>query len=367
MEIPASLLQKLLNDADKIGNNLCLSLSNIQEKKDEFRNQLTNNRVILLDSEIECTKSYSTCGIDGACAIERLIGTDLVVAGAVGVEGLYSELDQSLWKNPDNEVFVNAEIHDPENMIIARALMLQMELKLATNAPHDLVLMDGSLTTALIHMYKAMDHFQKGISQSVNKLRNDFVDFLMSYRKILGIENNDKIWIGIPKYTSRNDIATKLNWNTPYDDKAVLSLVLNPGEYTQPMLFTDKDAWHVKVPYEDKTIRVLMQEIVKGIRQLSVLYYKPHSWSPALRIEVPSGVAQNHEKLSAVLENIKIQCKSPSLMEPYPLYMADRIVKNIGQAIPSYRQIVTRKMVEGKKVNSDNVFFMMHSYRTESN
>jgi hypothetical protein len=46
--------------------------------------------------------------------------------------------------------------------------------------------------------------------------------------------------------------------------------------------------------------------------------------------------------------------------------MADRIVKNLGRAIPSYRQIVTRRIVEEKKVNPDDVFFMMQSYRTES-
>ena len=85
-----------------------------------------------------------------------------------------------------------------------------------------------------------------------------------------------------------------------------------------------------------------------------------------MRIEVPSRIIEDHEKLSAVLVTIKNQCKLPSLIEPYPLYMADRIVKNIGQAVPSYRQIVTRRIVEEKKVNPDYVFFMMQSYRTES-
>jgi hypothetical protein len=365
MEIPASLVQELLNDADKIGNDLSSSMLDIEEKKYTYRSQLINNRIVLDDSEMACDMSHTACGIDGACAIERLVGTDLLVAGAVGVEGL-TPCDNASWSRPNHFTYVNAEGHDTENMNIARALMLEMELKLATEAPHDIILIDGSLTTALIHMYKAIDHFQLGTSNARNKLREDFYNFLRSYNKILGLERADKIWIGIPKYTSRNDIATKLNWKTLYDDKAILSMVLNAGEFTRPILFTDKDAWHEKVPYEEQELRHLIRDVIKGIRQLSFIYYKPHKWSPALRIEVPKNIIEDHNNLSAILVTIKSQCRLPSLMEPYPLYMADRIAKNIGRVIPSYRQIVARRIIEEKKVNPDDVFFMMQSYRTES-
>lgn len=365
MEIPASLVQQLLNDADKIGEDLSKTMIDLEQKKEVYRSQLVNNHFVFDDSEITCDKSYSTCGIDGACAIERLIGTDLLIAGAVGVEGLTST-DGANWLSPNHSTYVNAEGHDSENMNIARALMLEMELKLASDAPHDLILMDGSLTTALIHMYKAIDHFKSGFSNARNKLRDDFYNFLRSYKKILGLDTSDKIWLGIPKYTSRNDIATKLNWKTPCDDKAILSMVLNEGEFTRPILFTDKDAWHEKVPYEDQELRFLIREVISGIRQLSFIYYKPHRWSPALRIEVPTSTINNHDKLSAILVTIKNQCKLPTLIEPYALYMADRIVKNVGHAVPSYRQIVMRRIVEEKKVKPDNAIFMMRSYRTES-
>jgi hypothetical protein len=369
LEMPASMLQKLLEQGDKIGSSLSLSVATLQEKKHEFRSQLKSNRIILDDSEIECDKSYSTCAIDGACASDRLMAIDMIVAGAVGVEGLAIN-KPSHWSDPDHDVFSCAEVHDDENLNIARALMLQMEWKLAANAPHDLILIDGSLTTALIHMYKAIDLFGEGNRQSresVNKLRYDYQEFALSYKKILGLENTDKIWIGIPKYTSRNDIASSLNWQTPFDDKAILSLVLNPGEFTRPLLFTHKEAWRVQVPYEDHRLRYLMQEVIDGVKQLHFLYYKPYDWSPALRIEVPHNIVKNRVKLNGILEAVKTQCKIPSLLEPYPLYIADRIAKSVGQGIPSYRQIVTRRMVEEKRINPDDLFFIMHSYRTESN
>jgi len=244
--------------------------------------------------------------------------------------------------------------------------MFEMELKLAADAPHDIILMDGSLTSPLINMYKAIDIFRGGTGPSANKLRNDFHGFLISYKKILGLEDANKIWLGIPKYTSRNDIQSKLNWKSSYDDSAILSLALKSGEFTEPFLFANKDAWHIKLPYEDEKLRALFQEVITGIKQLCFLYYKPHSWSRALRIEVPYNIVQDKKKLSVILDVIKTQCKFPSLMEPYALFMADRIVKNIGGVMPSLRRIVTRRMVDEKKVNPDDVFLMMHSYRTES-
>lgn len=366
MEIPASLVQKLLNDTDKITDDLILPFLDIQHRKQEFRSQLFNKQLIRNDSEMKCDRFYSTCGVDGSCGIDRLVGTDLIVAGAVGVEGL-SQSDNSLWDNNNYDSFVSTETHDLEkNDIIARALMLEMELKLAANAPYDLILMDGSLTTALIHMYKAVHYFKYGFKQSVTKLRNEFENFLASYKRVLAGEISDRIWIGLPKYTSRNDIGGSLNLNIAYDDKALLSLVLAPGEFTSPTIFTDRDAWHVEVPYENERTRALKEEVTKTVKQLSFIYYKPHSWTPALRIEVPYKIVQDEEKLFAILQAIKTECKLPTLLEPYPLYMADRQVKNLSQTIPSLRQIATRRMVEEEKLNAEDIFFMMRSYRTES-
>ena len=297
-----------------------------------------------------------------------------MTAGVVGVEGLAS--NKVHWKTPDHDVFVNAEPHDPDNMIAARALMLQMELKLASNAPHDLIFLDGSFTTALIHMYKAIDHIKNNDFESSKKINDEFKNFLLSYKRILNLEPNDsnddddkneKIWIAIPKYTSRNDIGTKLSWDSNYDDKAILSLILEPGEFTIPTVFANKDKWHEKIPYEDDELRLIMQNVIEGIKELNFLYYKPYSWTPAIRIEVPSKIAEDDKKLSSILFNVKTQSDVPTLMEPYPLYMADRMVKNVGQAVPSYRQIVTRRMVQETDSNFNDIFFIMHSYRTESN
>ena len=364
LEIPASLVEQMLQKTNEIGDILQSSMHDINRKREKFRLQL--EQIGLLDNDINFgnIKPLISGGVDGAYAVDRLLGTDLLFAAAVGVEGI-NELENGKRIAPNHDVFVYPEKHNPENMISARAIMLEMEIKLAANAPYDLVYLDGSLTTALIHMYKAINFIENLNSKSSDKIREDFKDFLISYKKILDLKDTYKYYLGIPKYTSRNDIGKNLHWPENYDDRAILTLILDPGEFTRPKLFTSEEGWHVRLPYEDEELRGLMQEVISGIKNLSVIYYKPHPWCPALRIEMPSATAGDETKLNSILINIKDQCQTPAIMEPFPLYMADRIAKHMAPAIPAYKQIIMNQMTQLNDHNEKDIFFLMHSYRTE--
>lgn len=364
LEIPASLVEQMLQKTNEIGEILQSSMDNINRKREKFRLQL--EQIGLLDNDINFgnTKPLVSGGVDGAYAVDRLLGTDLLFAAAVGVEGI-NELENGKRIAPNHDVFVYPEKHNPENMISARAIMVEMEIKLAANAPYDIVYLDGSLTTALIHMYKAINFIENLNSKSSDKIKEDFKDFLISYKKILDLKDSYKYYLGIPKYTSRNDIGKNLHWPENYDDRAILTLILDPGEFTRPKLFTSEEGWHVRLPYEDEELRVLMQQVISGIKNLSVIYYKPHPWCPALRIEMPSATAGDETKLNSILINIKNQCQTPSIMEPFPLYMADRIAKHMAPAIPAYKQIIMNQMTQLNDHNEKDIFFLMHSYRTE--
>jgi hypothetical protein len=364
LEIPASLVEQMLQKTNEIGDILQSSMHDINRKREKFRLQL--EQIGLLDNDINFgnVKPLVSGGVDGAYAVDRLLGTDLLFAAAVGVEGI-NELENGKRIAPNHDVFVYPEKHNPENMISARAIMVEMEIKLAANAPYDIVYLDGSLTTALIHMYKAINFIENLNSKSSDKIREDFKDFLISYKKILDLKDSYKYYLGIPKYTSRNDIGKNLHWPENYDDRAILTLILDPGEFTRPKLFTSEEGWHVRLPYEDEELRVLMQQVISGIKNLSVIYYKPHPWCPALRIEMPSATAGDETKLNPILINIKNQCQTPSIMEPFPLYMADRIAKHMAPAIPAYKQIIMNQMTQLNDHNEKDIFFLMHSYRTE--
>jgi hypothetical protein len=364
LEIPASLVEQMLMKTNEIGDILQSSIHDINCKKEKFRLQL--EQVGLLDNDINFRniKRLISGGVDGAYAVDRLLGTDLLFAAAVGVEGI-NELENGKMISANHDVYVNPEKHNPENMIAARAIMLEMEIKLAANAQYDIVYLDGSLTTALIHMYKAINFIENLNTKSSDRIKEDFKEFLVSYKKILDVEDPEKFYLGIPKYTSRNDIGKNLHWPENYDDRAILTLILDPGEFTRPKLFTSEEGWHVRLPYEDEELDTLMQQVVSGIKNLCVVYYKPHAWCPALRIEMPAAIARDETKLNTILYNVKSQCQTPSIMEPFPLYMADRIAKHMAPAIPAYKQIIMKQMTQISDNNEKDIFFLMHSYRTD--
>lgn len=364
LEIPASLVEQMLMKTNEIGDILQSSIHDINCKKEKFRLQL--EQVGLLDNDINFRniKRLISGGVDGAYAVDRLLGTDLLFAAAVGVEGI-NELENGKMIPTNHDVYVNPEKHNPENMIAARAIMLEMEIKLAANAQYDIVYLDGSLTTALIHMYKAINFIENLNTKSSDRIKEDFKEFLVSYKKILDVEDPEKFYLGIPKYTSRNDIGKNLHWPENYDDRAILTLILDPGEFTRPKLFTSEEGWHVRLPYEDEELDTLMQQVVSGIKNLCVVYYKPHAWCPAIRIEMPAAIARDETKLNTILYNVKSQCQTPSIMEPFPLYMADRIAKHMAPAIPAYKQIIMKQMTQISDNNEKDIFFLMHSYRTD--
>ncbi len=376
--IPANMLEEMLTQTTIIGNNIFNNIYQIKKEKETFRNQLINEHLLGHDNNFKFPILLTTCGIDGAYAIERLLGTDLIAIGTIGVDGLVNKYKYfPEWKEKNHSVFMSSEKHNSDNVILARGLMIELEINLAAKAPHDLIFLDGSLTTALIHMYKAINILKDLKNQTTIKILEKFKEFLISYNKILnpftGKENSNlrsipQLYVGIPKYTSRNDIGNQFCWPNDYDDRAILTLILNEGEYTKPRPFANKENWHKKLPNEDKELDALMTSLLQGIKNLNVIYYKPHYWCPALRIEIPSYIATDEDLVSGLLQTIKYQCSVPGIIEPYPLFLADKMVKNISPALPAYKQIITRNITENQIESNDvgDILFMMHSYRTES-
>jgi len=218
------------------------------------------------------------------------------------------------------------------------------------------------------------------MNQSVNKilessntvigknLVEDFEVFLGSYQTVLESARTDKLWVSMPKYTTRRELGKKLNWPPYYDDRAILTTILSPGEFTAPIpLDQPQQPWHLRVPCNNaKKLETLKNEVLSGINRLYVMHYKPHNWTPTLRVEIASSIATNNSRIALLLQGIKYQCGTPGIMEPYPLYIADRMVKHLGSAIPAFRQTATRRLTELYQGDIGEIFFNMHSYRTES-
>ena len=122
---------------------------------------------------------------------------------------------------------------------------------LAGLAPHDVVLLDGSINTHIISFNKALntashaelvDYFIDGDKYADANIEARFGSLkktLESYKQIISAERTDKISAFLPKYSKRNEICKEAGIEG-HDDKGMLTLVLKPGRVHKPHECNDR-------------------------------------------------------------------------------------------------------------------------------
>src|SRR5437899_1276044 len=371
-DLPAGLVEEVLGQTASVAAELLSSFQGLRDDRESLRRRLMDGGIVISESSLGYPPPPTTCGADGSYAIERLLSTDLAAAAAVAVEGLTPPSEKRHWELPHHMTFVVAEPHLEDTATILRAVMLGNELLLATRAPHDLVMIDGTLTLPIIYFNQALNN-APGTAQlkSSHEFLDHCLEYLGAYLTILLSERSDKNYIALPKYSTRRELGNALGWTAGQDDRGMLSLLLNPGELTRPRALEQPDQeWHfstgqIKSPVKTHVAQ-LAEEIVTALGRVQVFYYKPHDWLPAWRSEVSEGVASNAHRLATVVQGLKHQCATPSMLEPYPVYLADRTVKALARAIPAFRQVTTQRISEQYDGDIGEVFFAMHGYRSDA-
>lgn len=375
-DLPAALVEEVLDQTGAVAEDLLKSFQQTRVNRAELRDRLWAADLVLSESVLGYPPLPTTCATDGSYAVERLLTTDLVAAAAVAVEGLTPPSEARHWDLPRHKVFIAAEPHLEDTATILRAVMLGEELCLATTAPHDLVMLDGTLTLPIIYFNQALNSAPRGARLGCSKQFLERADeFLHAYLTLLRAERSDKNYIALPKYSTRREIGTALRWPAEYDDRGMLTLLLEPGELTKPIpIEQPRDAsgevtWHLNAgslhPEIKARVDALADEIVSALETVYVFYYKPQGWLPTLRIEVAASIGRNLHRLAAVVQGLKHQCATPAMLEPYPIYLADRTVKSLARAIPAFRQVTTQRVSEQYEGDIGEVYFAMHGYRSE--
>jgi hypothetical protein len=371
-ELPAALVQEVLERTQDVGDAMLKSFQDLKAQRATRREQLGNADLLRRESDLEYVPIPTTCGVDGSYAVERLLATDLIAAAAVAMEGLTPPSETRFWPEPRHQVLIETEAHDADSGTILRALMMGMELNLATQAPHAVVFLDGSLTTPLIFFNQALNQVEESPHLRITQYLLDRIKAILSaYEIILKAHRSDKCWVAIPKYTTRREIGKEMKWPESHDDRAMLTSVLQPGEFTRSIsLEPPNQPWHVNIkpvrPEDAQEAKHLVEDITAQMSDIRVIYYRPYPWLPALRLETSRAVAENPGRLASVIHAIKHQCGAAAMMEPYPLYMADRMVKSLAAAIPTFRQITSQQMAENYPGDIADVFLGLHGYRTEA-
>ncbi len=372
IDLPAALVEEMLAEAGQVAETLFATFRSLRAERERLREALEQHDLLLHESALGYPPLPTTCGVDGSYAIERLLSVDLAACAAVAVEGLTPPSEKRHWEQPHHRLFVRSEMHDVDTATVLRAVMVGYELLLAVRAPHDVVMLDGTLTLPVIYFNQALSKSSESPElQSSREFRSRAIEFLEAYREILQPGRHDKCYVGLPKYTTRREIGRQLGWPENQDDRGLLTFLLEAGELTKPLaLEQPRQPWHLATGTLALELREPVEELARQIQsalqRIRVLYYKPHQWLPAVRLELPAAVANNHSSLGLVVQAIKYQCATPGMLEPYPLYLADRTVKALARALPAFRQVATQHVSERYEGEITEIFFGMHGYRSES-
>ncbi len=359
--LPEDLLKALLVRAGEVGENIEGMLDPALRHKEELREALCTTDLV---ASVERETPLPVCGVDGGFVVERTTVIDILLSAAVGVEGLGDRIGTTLWDAPRHQSWVKPLEHNHHNDWLCRGVMAAQEMSILASAPHPVRILDGSYATLVIPFHGALNTIIDG-SWAILEEAWDRFDAVASLYAVC----RDPAIVAMPKYDSSRGLANRLEAvvgrTIPGDDKYLLSLLLEPGEYIVPQP-VPKDTWSklsIEGPEKREGVGRPLMEAIQPLRDAKFLftYFKPTGSPGAFRIEIKEGVEESF--VNTLLSTIEQQTAEPFLHEPYPQYLADVMAKSVGQSISALRAAIQLRLSQSS--HPEMASFLLHSYRTE--
>lgn len=363
-DLPDALVRDLLAQATPVAEKVSTHLNRLRQARGSIRQRVQSEGLIARKADLEVTREPSVVGIDGSYQVHRLTALDLCAAAAVAVEGTSKEARRH-WQEPYHRMWVNSFEHSKNATNALRGLMISMELELAAEAPHDLVLLDGSFIVLVIYLNQGLTSFREAPALLREEFQRRWSEQEVLDRFLSLIESDRTV--AVPKYSARNELGNFLRENDlpETDGKTLATVILEPDEYITPLpifRFGGEDTeYHLPEQY---CPRERQDQMNRSIENMRVIFYRPYGWAPAVRLEVTAPIAASQARLSMVLEGIKRQLFSPAVTEPYPLFLADRMVKSLGAGVAVIEQTVAQHAV-GASADTEVTLLCLQNYRTE--
>ena len=370
--LPEDLLLQILEKTPDTAMQLAKSLDVNSEQAEKARKYLENCEFIKTCNNGETSSSIMAA--DGANLIEHKTSADILLAIAVGVDGL-SEDDSRTWPTDARQFqqWQSVLPHHVANPRLAQGIMFLMELSILTETDREFRIMDGSHLTTILKLNSLLsandqDNADRPYVNALSEFLNE------NYQKVIPdipdiIRNafTDISIIGLTKFSSSREIIdSKLSHlNILADDKVFMSSVLNENEYTSPLSVgqspKDRQMWkkiHLVCNLEingvdnKNELNPLLEDSIKPFKitnqhesELYFCYFKPTSYSGAYKLEIKKDLAGDGALLERTLRSIRKQVISPEIREPYPQYLADIIAKNISFGLEAVNQAISNNVV----------------------
>jgi hypothetical protein len=368
-DLPDALVRDLLDKAIPVADTVSKKLNQLQTERPALRTEAQKNGIICRKSDLDVPREPSTVGIDGSYQVHHLTAVDLCASAAVAVEGTTKEAKR-YWPQPYHEMWVDSISHEIDTIGVLRGMMISMELNLAHKAPHDVVMLDGSFTSLVIYLNQGLQNLETCGQSMCSEFLSRWNSGIL--QQLIALLKSDRT-VAIPKFTSRNELlrGRPAKLSTEVDGKTLATLLLEAGEYTKCLpVLEPSEGYHLltSTVIDGKKTELCKSSDVYdmnvALRELAVVYFRPYGWLPALRLELPGPVAKSMSKLSLVLEGVQRQLFSPAVMEPYPLFLADRMVKSLGAGVAVIEQAVTQHVV-ANSTDIETTMLCLQNYRTQ--
>ncbi len=365
-DLPDALVRDLLACAVPVAEDVRNRIETLKASRETYRRAAQDQGLIKRKADLDVPREPSVAGIDGSYQIHRLTSLDLCAAAAVAIEGTSKEAKRH-WPEPYHRMWAGSVPHNDNTTGVLRGLMVGMELELAKEAPHDLVLLDGAFASLIIYLNQGLTNVHKVPRMLGDELRRRWREQVV-FQRLSTLIRSDRV-VAVPKFTSRNELVGpgRLPSADGIDGRTLATLLLEPGEYTAPLSVyggapgDEPEKYHLPTEFCPDDDQRAMNEALQAIR---AIYYRPFGWVPALRLEVPGAVANSLTRLSIALEGIARQFFSPAVVEPYPLFLADRMVKSLGSGVSVIEQTVAQHVAD-QGVDVELTMLCLQNYRTE--
>lgn len=358
--LPENLLRDLLIDADGVADEVHRLLTPAIERRDEFRDVL---HALNLIRTYTPTEIQTLSGIDGGFAVERTAAVDLLLCVAVGVEGLAKTTTE--WNGTQYDWWSRVAKHDSQADRLARGVMVAKELKVLSEAPHQLRILDGSHMTLVIQLNSALSAESDDVRAEARRVWEQ-----SDTAAALGEAARADAIVAMPKYDSSTEVirrlSERLGEDIPGDDKHLMGLLLEPGELLVPQRVPQ--AWTqlhftAREGSGDDDLQAAFTDAIVPLRERAInfTYFKPDIFSPAFRIEIKSSISD--AALDSLCTTIARQITGPFVREPYPQYLADVMAKSVGLGLSALQSAVQLGL--SQRGRPEIAQMLIHSYRTE--
>lgn len=383
-ELLGMILDNVPNTVDRMNQLFDIQDEPIQKGVEELKSKG------LIEKNYSTIFSNSLIAVDGGVVLEKMTGTDILLAVAVGVEGLMEDTGSG-WSKTGNQYYQWQTVlaHDEANARLCQGVMFLMELSVLANADHEIRIMDGTHFTPLLKINSLLSAKEDSAGPQYTQALKDFLKetyskIIPDIPDIIKASMQDERIIAIAKYSSSRDVIDAYLSNTGIniDDKTFFSLALNEDEYLKPMSVGQSaeergKIWndlHIKcnldIP-EKNDLNIALQTVVNTMRtkdetgpkksELYFTYYKPFQDGPAYRIEVKKSLAVDRAMFERCLFSIKKQIVFPEIREPFPQYLVDLMAKNVAGGLFAIQEAIrlspNLKLDKGK-------FNLLFNYRT---